>query len=282
MPELPEVETVRRGLARHLDGARIADVELRRKDLRFPLPRDMRARLRDRRVLGVDRRAKYLLVRLSDGLTWLVHLGMTGHFSLLGADEDCEQSPHDHVVVHLDDERRAVFTDPRRFGIMDLVETGKESHHKLLGHLGPEPLSDSWDAGALCDALRGRRTSIKAALLGQETVVGVGNIYACEALFRARISPRRMAATVAGARGVTTRGRRLVDAVKSVLEEAVEAGGSTINDFQTVDGQMGYFAHAFEVYDREGETCLRAGCDAKVRRIVQSGRSTFFCPGCQR
>ena len=281
MPELPEVETVRRGLADHLDGARIADVELRRKDLRFPLPRDMRARLCGRRVLGVDRRAKYLLVRLSDGLTLLAHLGMSGFFTLLQADEDCEQGPHDHVVLHLEDERRVIYTDPRRFGIMDLLRTGRESRHKLLGHLGPEPLDDAWDADALCDALRGRRTSIKAALLDQETVVGVGNIYACEALFQARISPRRLAASVAGRHGTTLRARRLVSAVKSVLAEAIRAGGSTLRDFRSLEGELGYFAHSFQVYDQEDASCVRQGCDGRVRRIVQSGRSTFYCSGCQ-
>ncbi len=282
MPELPEVETVRNGLVRHLVGARISDVELRRKDLRFPLPRNMRARLRGRQVLGVDRRAKYLLVRLSDGLTWLVHLGMSGFFTLLEADEDCERGPHDHVVVHLEDERRAIYTDPRRFGVMDLLVTGHESRHKLLGHLGPEPLDDGWDAAVLCDALRGRRTSVKAALLDQETVVGVGNIYACEALFHARISPRRLSATVAGRTGTTIRARRLVSALKSVLAEAIRAGGSTLRDFRSVEGELGYFAHTFQVYDQEGAPCARAACDGRVRRIVQSGRSTFYCSGCQR
>ena len=189
---------------------------------------------------------------------------------------------HDHVVIHLEGGLQAVYTDPRRFGVMDLLKTGAESRHKLLAHLGPEPLDRTWDAEAMSASLRKRRTSIKAALLDQKTVVGVGNIYACEALFRSRISPRRMASSVAGVRGPTARAIRLVTAIKAVLTEAIAAGGSSLRDFHAVDGELGYFSHAFEVYDREDERCLRRGCEGVVQRIVQAGRSTFFCSSCQR
>ena len=282
MPELPEVETVRGGLERHLVGCRIAALEVRRPDLRFVLPVDLAERVAGRTVVAVDRRAKYLLVRLSPDLTWLVHLGMTGRFTLLGPEQEYEETPHDHVVAHLEDGSRAVYTDPRRFGIMDLLATGSESHHPLLAHLGPEPLDAAWGADTLCDSMRGRRTSIKAALLDQKTVVGVGNIYACEALFRAGVSPRRLAATVAGARGVTKRARRLHGAVRMVLSEAIAVGGSTLRDFRSVDGELGYFAHRFKVYGREDEDCPGSGCDGVIRRLVQGGRSTFMCGRCQR
>ena len=224
----------------------------------------------------------------------MVHLGMSGHFTFLEPGESRRaeraysrgvplgQGEHDHVVVHLEGGLRAIYTDPRRFGVMDLMKTADEARHKLLRHLGPEPLDDAWDARVLCDALRSRRTSIKAALLDQKTVVGVGNIYACEALFRSGISPRRLAASVAGARGVTQRATRLVAAIKAVLSEAIAAGGSSLRDFQAVDGELGYFSHAFEVYDREDERCVRRGCDQVVQRITQAGRSTFFCSSCQR
>lgn len=294
MPELPEVETTRLGLERFLKGAVIEDVEVRRSGLRFPFPRGFGARLTGSRVERVDRRAKYLLIRLDGGRTWMVHLGMSGHFTFLERGETRRQKraysrgvplgdgEHDHVVVHLENGLSAVYTDPRRFGVMDLLKTSREADHKLLAHLGPEPLDPAWDAAALCESLRGRKTSIKAALLDQKIVVGVGNIYACESLFRSGISPRRLASSIAGKRGVTARAQRLVPTIKAVLQEAIAAGGSSLRDFQAVDGELGYFSHSFEVYDREDEPCLRKSCDGTVRRITQTGRSTFFCSSCQR
>lgn len=294
MPELPEVETVRRGLVRHFHNRSITDVELRREGLRFPFPRDMVKLLVGRSLINVGRRAKYLLVRLSGDLTWVIHLGMSGHFSLLGFNEKREsthgyskgklvgEGKHDHVVVHLDDGSRAVYTDPRRFGMMDVVDTSAENNHRLLNHLGPEPLEEDWTAEVLCKSLRNRRSNIKTALLDQRTVVGVGNIYACEALFQAKISPKRISSSIANKRGTSKRAEILVTAIKEILQAAIDSGGSTLNDFQAVDGELGYFTHFFQVYNREGEDCLRTGCLGMVSRILQGGRSTFYCPKCQR
>ena len=282
MPELPEVETVRRGLERQLIGRRIERVEVRRPDLRGPLPPTMADDLTGRRVVAVDRRAKYLLVRLDDEQTWMVHLGMSGRFTLSPRDPG-EPKKHDHVLVWLDDGGHAAFNDPRRFGSMDLVPTGCVESHRSLAKLGPEPLSDAFDSAALCRALRGRHTPIKAALLDQKVVAGLGNIYVCEILNRSGISPRRSAHTIAG-RGdrPTRRAERLVAATRAVLEEAIAAGGSTLRDFAAVDGTLGYFPHSFRAYDREGQPCRSRDCEETIDRIVQSNRSTFFCPRCQR
>jgi formamidopyrimidine-DNA glycosylase len=294
MPELPEVETVRRGLMEHFDGRTLVKVELRREGLRFPFPEGMGPRLEGRKITSIERRAKYLLIRLSGGLTWLTHLGMSGHFSLLRAGEEraslhayslglpVGKGRHDHVVVHLDDGSRVVYTDPRRFGVMDLLDTSAEQEHRLLRHLGPEPLAEEWTAAVLAATLRGKRVKIKTALLDQKVVVGIGNIYACEALFRARISPLCISSTLAGKRRPTKRVELLVTAVKEILAEAIESGGSTLNDFQAVDGELGYFTHFFQVYDRAGQECKRESCTGKITRIVQGGRSTFYCPRCQR
>jgi formamidopyrimidine-DNA glycosylase len=244
----------------------------------------MAERMEGRTIERIDRRAKYLLARLDDGTSWLIHLGMSGRFTLYEAgDGPAEVGKHDHFAIWLDDGGQAVYTDHRRFGVMDLVPTASADEHRLLRNLGIEPLGEELDGRALCKLLRGRRTPMKAALLDQRLVAGLGNIYVCEILNRAGVSPRRRAATVAGVGpGSTLRGERIVAATKQVLEEAISAGGSSISDFVNTDGDLGYFSHSFRVYGREGEPCLRQGCDGQVTRIVQSGRSTFFCPRCQR
>ena len=283
MPELPEVETVRRGLESHLAGRSIDKVELRRPDLRFPFPLGFAALLSGRLVESVERRAKYLLIRLDGDSTWMCHLGMTGRWTLLGADSsEVDDGPHDWVVVHLDDGSRAVFSDHRRFGFMDVFETSEQDQNKFLAKLGPEPTPDHLTPTDMAVALRGRRTPMKAALLDQSTVAGLGNIYVCEILFRSGISPRRRASSVAGKSGVTKRVERVTAATHDVIVEAIDAGGSSISDFVNVEGDLGYFNHSFQVYGRSGKPCFSEGCEATIRRIVQSGRSTFYCPNCQR
>ena len=283
MPELPEVEIVRRGLENHLKGRRIDRVELRRSDLRFLFPEGFAALLRGKLVESVERRAKYLLIRLDGDATWMCHLGMTGRWTLLGADSsEADDGPHDWVVVHLDDGGRAVFSDHRRFGFMDHFETSEQNRNRFLTKLGPEPTPDHLTPMDMADALRGRRTSMKAALLDQRTIAGLGNIYVCEILFRSGISPRRNASSVAGKSGVTKRVERVTAATHDVIVEAIDAGGSSISDFVNVEGDLGYFSHSFQVYGREGEPCFSEGCEATIKRIVQSGRSTFYCPNCQR
>ena len=291
MPELPEVETVLMGLQPVLEGRRFTSVETRRGDLRVPFPRDFARRLTGRQVARLWRRAKYLLGDLDGGETLVMHLGMSGRMSVyaegherkLGqyvydaAPAGAGTGKHDHVVMETDAPARIVFTDHRRFGLMTLVETGKLEAHPLFKGLGIEPLSDGFDAAYLTRALKGKKTPIKAALLDQRVIAGVGNIYACEALFYAGISPKRLAATVSGKRSAP-----LVAAIKSVLKDAIKAGGSSLRDHKRVDGELGEFQHRFAVYDREGEKCPRKGCKGKIKRIVQSGRSTFYCPACQK
>jgi len=282
MPELPEVETVRRGLENHLLGRTIERVELRRSNLRFPFPPGFARSLEGRTVESIDRRAKYLLIRLDGGLTWMCHLGMTGRWTLLGANStEADDETHDWVVAHLDDGGRAVFSDHRRFGFMDAFKTTEQGQNKFLSKLGPEPTPDYLTPMDLAEGLRGRRTPMKTALLDQATVAGLGNIYVCEILFRSGISPRRSASSVAGKSGVTRRVERVTANTHDVITEAIDAGGSTISDFVNVEGDLGYFSHSFQVYGREGESCLSEGCDATIKRIVQSGRSTFYCPKCQ-
>ncbi|MBU6155439.1 MAG: bifunctional DNA-formamidopyrimidine glycosylase/DNA-(apurinic or apyrimidinic site) lyase [Alphaproteobacteria bacterium] len=281
MPELPEVETVRRGLEPVLEGRVLARVLARRNDLRFPLPKNFAARLTGRRVLRLSRRAKYILAHLDNGEVLLIHLGMSGRFQIEGqgvgrfVHAGAPPGKHDHVEFLTDAGARVVYTDHRRFGSMDLVPEAHLATHRLLRAIGPEPLSEAFDGALLAARLEGKRTPIKSALLDQRVVAGLGNIYVCEALFRAGISPRRQASTVRLART-----ERLVPDIKAVLEEAILAGGSTLRDFKDTSGELGYFQHRFDVYDREGEACRR--CGAPVRRIVQAGRSTFFCSGCQR
>ncbi len=282
MPELPEVETVRNGLIPHLVGRRISFVDLRRDDLRFPFPNGFEEGLTDSRVEAIDRRSKYLLFRLDNGLTWLSHLGMTGVWTI---DSDGE-GKHDHVHIEFDDGAvTATYTDHRRFGIMDLFATEDECEQKLLAGLGPEPLTAEFTILALKDALNGRRTPIKTALLDQRIVAGLGNIYVSEILHRAHISPLKTAAVVAGkSRRISVAIERIHRQTNEVIFEAIEAGGSTISDFRGVSGSgdLGYFPHRFTVFNREGEPCKNDSCAGTIRRIVQSGRSTFYCPKCQR
>jgi formamidopyrimidine-DNA glycosylase len=287
MPELPEVETVRRGLAPVLEGRVLTKVAARRPDLRIPLPQGFAKRLTGRRVVKLTRRAKYILAHLDNGEILLVHLGMSGRFTVCGkaagaflrgaAKDGNGEGPHDHVVFETDAGDRVVFTDHRRFGLMTLLEENEAETHKLLRELGPEPLSPAFSAAHLDAALAGKRTPIKAALLDQRVVAGLGNIYVCEALFRAGVSPKRSAATIPGERA-----ERLVAIVNAVIREAIKAGGSSLRDYKRTDGELGYFQHNFSVYDREGEPCKTKDCRGTVTRVVQSGRSTFFCPKCQR
>lgn len=279
MPELPEVETVRRGLIPRLVGRRITRLLKRRHDLRIPMPRQLAKRVEGRRVLAIDRRAKYLLIRLDDGQTLIVHLGMSGRLTLHDQASAAEHplGRHDHVVIETDEGWQVRFNDARRFGLMLLVANEDVARHKLFKGLGPEPLDPTFDGPSLASRLEGRRTPIKAALLDQKTLVGVGNIYACEALFLSGISPRRSAHTVQGERAV-----RLVAALKEVLLRSIEDGGSTLRDHVQPGGELGYFQTRFKVYDRAGIACPTPGCGRTVRRLVQSGRSTFYCTGCQR
>jgi len=278
MPELPEVETVARGLARVLVGGRIARVVQRRPDLRRAMPVDLAGRLAGRRIAGVRRRAKYLLVDLDDGQAILAHLGMSGRMTVLPAGAPAVPAgPHDHVEVVLADGAMVRFNDPRRFGLLLLLAAGEEATHPLLAPLGPEPLDPAFDGTRLAARLAGRRTSIKAALLDQRVVAGLGNIYVSESLFWAGISPRRLAGTVAGGRA-----ERLAEAIRRVLLRAIEAGGSTLRDYVQATGELGYFQHAWAVYGREAEPCPGCDCRAGIRRIVQAGRSTFYCAKRQR
>jgi formamidopyrimidine-DNA glycosylase len=288
MPELPEVETVRRGLEPALKGARLTRVEARRPDLRFPLPEGFVQRLTGATVTALRRRAKYLLLDLDRGDTLVSHLGMTGRFEITGGEAIAPQRPgefvhaqpadpkHAHVVFETDAGRRITYFDPRRFGYMDLIATDALGDHPWFAELGPEPLGDGFHAAQLAQALDGRRQNIKTLMLDQRVVAGLGNIYVCEALWRARISPLRPGGEVAPARLKT-----LVDAVRQVLGEAIEAGGSTLRDYAAADGALGYFQHSFAAYGREGESCRRPGCTGVVGRCVQAGRSTFFCDTCQ-
>jgi formamidopyrimidine-DNA glycosylase len=280
MPELPEVETVCRGLAPALEGRVLARIVQRRPDLRFPLPENLPQRLAGRRVLAVRRRAKYILVDLDDGQVMILHLGMSGRLTVSDTPL-APPGPHDHVIIETDAGTSVVFNDARRFGMLDLTAADALDGHPLLARLGPEPLGNGFDAERLSDALRNRMTPIKAALLDQTLVAGLGNIYVCEALFRARIAPRRLACTVAGRRA-----ERLVPAIRDVLTEAIAAGGSTLRDYVRTSGELGYFQHSFSVYGREGQACPGCTCDIAatggIQRIAQAGRSTFYCPRRQR
>jgi formamidopyrimidine-DNA glycosylase len=277
MPELPEVETVRRGLALRMEGRRLARVEQRRPDLRFPMPRRFRERLEGRRVRQVGRRAKYLLVHLDGGETLLVHLGMAGRMVLADPSAIPPADPHDHVVFTLDDGTEIRFNDARRFGCMDLIEEDRLGEHKLLKDLGPEPLGNEFSGPALESRLVGKRTPLKSALLDQRVVAGLGNIYVSESLFWAGLSPRRLAGTVKGPRA-----EKLAAAIRDVLERAIAAGGSSIRDYVQTSGELGYFQHEWAVYGRTGEKCPGCECTLGIRQIVQSGRSTYYCAKRQR
>lgn len=283
MPELPEVETVRRGLAPAMEGRVIERAEVRRPDLRWPFPDRMAERLEGRQVQRLRRRSKYILADLAGGETLLIHLGMSGRMMVSGdplgqfVHDHPAPEKHDHVVLHMEGGARITFNDPRRFGAMDLMQTEEAGAHWLLAGLGPEPLGNAFDEPYLIAAFKGRRTPVKAALLDQRVVAGLGNIYVCEALFRAGIDPRRQAGRIAAPRVAW-----LVPAIRATLADAIEAGGSSLRDYRRADGELGYFQHSFDVYGREGQPCRRDGCAGTVRRIVQSGRSSFFCPACQR
>ncbi|MCW1841462.1 bifunctional DNA-formamidopyrimidine glycosylase/DNA-(apurinic or apyrimidinic site) lyase [Prosthecomicrobium hirschii] len=312
MPELPEVETVRRGLAPVMEGAEVTGLDCRRPDLRFPLPERFAERVTGRRIVSLARRAKYLLADLDDGAVLIMHLGMSGSFRIAlpaapgadttgadttgadttGADgetpgafqyERSKNAAHDHVVFTLSNGATVTYNDPRRFGFMVMAERAGLADHPMMRGIGLEPLGNALTGAAIAALFQDRRTSLKAALMDQRLIAGLGNIYVCEALWRARLSPMRAAGTI-----VTKTGRpraeaeRLADAIRDVLGEAIEAGGSSLRDYVNADGELGYFQHRFAVYDREGEPCPRLECSGVIERAVQSNRSTFFCPVCQR
>ncbi|PLS20068.1 bifunctional DNA-formamidopyrimidine glycosylase/DNA-(apurinic or apyrimidinic site) lyase [Neptunicoccus cionae] len=290
MPELPEVETVRRGLEPAMVGKRIALADVRRPDLRWPFPERMADRLTGARIERLRRRSKYILGDLDTGETLLIHLGMSGRMliaqpnadngrDMLGEFHHLHPAPekHDHVVLDMEDGTRITFNDARRFGAMDLFATELGEAHKLLAVLGPEPLGNSFDDDYFKAALKGKNTPIKSALLDQRIVSGLGNIYVCEALWRTGISPLRKAGGISANRVAS-----LVPAIRQVLAEAIESGGSSLKDYRQTDGELGYFQHSFAVYGREGEPCRKPDCAGNIKRVVQSGRSSFFCNTCQR
>jgi formamidopyrimidine-DNA glycosylase len=281
MPELPEVETVCRGLAKALEGRRLARVVQRRPDLRFPLPRGFVRKLTGRRVETIRRRGKFILADLDDDMTLICHLGMSGRMTVGRSDGADPADPHDHIVFHAEDGTEVRFNDARRFGMMDLTATAALDAHPMLASLGPEPLGKDFTGAVLAAALAGKHTPIKAALLDQRVVAGLGNIYVAEALFWAGLSPRRLALTVQGKRAAA-----LVAAIRRVLTEAIAAGGSSLRDYVQTNGELGYFQHRWAVYDKEGERCPTCTCDPArtggIQRMVQAGRSTFYCPRRQR
>jgi formamidopyrimidine-DNA glycosylase len=297
VPELPEVETVRRGLAPHLVGAQIYRVDARRPDLRFPLPAGFVARLEGQTIVGLERRAKYLVATLSSGELLVMHLGMTGRFSVLSGRDDSDTTEllgeyvypsgtdpkHDHVVLHLNGGTRIVYNDPRRFGFMLMMADGERETHALFKNLGAEPLGAGLTADYLARRSHGRKVNLKSFLMDQRNVAGLGNIYVSEALYRAQLSPDRAARFLSDKRGqATERAHALVHAIRDVLSDAIVAGGSTLKDYRHADGEKGAFQDNFSVYDREGMKCLRRGCHGIIRRTVHTGRATFSCPACQR
>lgn len=293
MPELPEVETVRRGLELPFVGSQIRRVERRRPDLRFPFPAGFDERLEGKSVTALGRRAKYLLADLDSGDVLTMHLGMSGSFRIEAPEgavapgvfhHDRSKDPaHDHVTFHLSTGARIVYNDPRRFGFMDIVARRDLPGHPFFRSLGVEPLGNELDGDLLATLFGGKRSPLKAALLDQRLIAGLGNIYVCEALHRAGLSPKRAAGTLSlKSTGCSPRADLLAASIRAVLEEAVAAGGSSLRDHRQADGALGYFQHSFRVYDREGERCPKPGCSGVVRRIVQSGRSTFYCGVCQR
>jgi formamidopyrimidine-DNA glycosylase len=293
MPELPEVEIVKRGLEPVLVGHCITYVELRREDLRFPFPSRFAERIQGAKIQALARRAKYILAHLDTGEIIILHLGMTGRFTIARPDgsaanlgefyfENGAEGPHDHVVFHLDDGTRVTYTDPRRFGMMDIASCEEGNGHKLLRHIGVEPLGNGLSADYLAERFRGKKAPLKSALLDQRIIAGLGNIYVCEALYRTRLSPKRKSSTLVNKKTHDPRLDDLVRHIRDILNEAIAAGGSTLQDYQSVEGVKGEFQQRFFVYDREGEACRTRGCESVIKRIVQSGRSTFFCPTCQK
>lgn len=292
MPELPEVETIRRGLVPVLENARIRSVQLRRPDLRFPFPQNFEKNLTGKRILHLSRRAKYLLWHLEDGGVLVIHLGMSGSIRIQapGVSERStrqtgrtKRSVHDHVIFHLHDGHTLIYNDPRRFGYMNIVNGSDWTDHPWFADLGPEPTGNDLSASHLASVFADRKTPAKTILLDQKVIAGMGNIYVCEALWRARISPRRLARTLVRKDGRPTVAlERLLGAIRTIIAEAIDAGGSSISDYTLADGSMGRFQHTFSAYGQEGCPCARPTCSGSIRRIVQSGRSTFYCPRCQR
>jgi len=288
MPELPEVETVRRGLAPAMEGRRIVSVQVNRPDLRFPFPENFAQRLSGQTIVRLGRKAKFLTAELSSGEVLVMHLGMTGRFTVSGGQPGAfhhksgTDAAHDHVIMITDTDNKITaasstitYNDPRRFGFMELWPAEQFQAYPRLMAMGPEPLTNRFSAAYLDEALKGKKAPIKAALLDQSVIAGLGNIYVCEALWRSKISPKRLSNSIPGLRAA-----RLAPAINDVIAEAIEAGGSSISDFASASGELGYFQHRFAVYDREGEPCR--ACGTPIRRLVQSGRSTFYCPSCQR
>ncbi|WP_319486922.1 bifunctional DNA-formamidopyrimidine glycosylase/DNA-(apurinic or apyrimidinic site) lyase [uncultured Cohaesibacter sp.] len=295
MPELPEVETVRRGLQPVLENATIERAEIRRENLRFAFPEGLAARLAGRQVIGLGRRAKYLLADLDDGMVLVMHLGMSGSFRVVTPEERhliAEASfhlargklpQHDHVVLHLTSGASILYNDPRRFGFFDLIARVTLAEHPYFAKLGVEPVGNALDAAYLAEKFSGRKTPLKSALLDQHVIAGLGNIYVCEALFRSGLDPRRAAGTLVTRSGKpSAKLALLTDEIRATIAEAIEAGGSTLRDHTRADGSLGYFQHRFKVYDREGDPCPNMSCSGTIERITQSGRSTFFCPSCQK
>jgi formamidopyrimidine-DNA glycosylase len=292
MPELPEVETVRRGLQGAMEGARFKTVALNRADLRFPFQPDFVERLSGQTLTALGRRAKYLLAELSSGDVLIMHLGMSGSFRVIEKSETTpgafhhprsDDRAHDHVIFLMSSGATVIFNDPRRFGYMKIISRDEVESEPLLRGLGPEPLGNAFDAAMLAQACAGKATSLKAALLDQRVVAGLGNIYVCEALHRSHLSPKRKASTLALRSGAPhERATHLVQAIRSVLGDAIEAGGSSLRDHRQTSGELGYFQHRFRVYDREGKPCPTRGCDGTIKRFTQNGRSTFWCPTCQK
>lgn len=283
MPELPEVETVRRGLAPSMQGQVITHAQVNRKDLRWPFPERMAERLTGAKVTGLRRRSKYILIDLDTTETLIVHLGMSGRMTVSGdplgqfVSNHPAKDKHDHVVFDMSSGARVTFNDARRFGAMDLAETSTLEDHWLIQKLGPEPLGNEFDGPYLVSQLERRKSPIKTALLDQRIVSGLGNIYVCEVLFRAGINPKRLSNALSEPEVLT-----LIPIIRDVLNEAIEAGGSSLKDYRQADGELGYFQHAFAVYDREDQSCTKQDCDGTISRFAQSGRSTFYCPQCQR
>lgn len=277
MPELPEVETIRRGMEQVLKGRTITAVDQRRADLRVPFPAGLARVLTGRRVVTLGRRAKYILMRLDDGNVVIIHLGMSGRILLVPSGRAYQPEKHDHLVLSFDDDSKMVFNDARRFGMVMLAKESEIESHSAFKNLGPEPLGNEFSGRILFDCLRNKKTSIKAALMDQRVVAGLGNIYVCEALFHAGIDPRRIAATIG-----ETESEKLAQAIRKVLNDAIAAGGSTLRDYRHADGELGYFQHHFAVYDREGKPCPGCSCDISksggIQKITQGGRSTYFCP----
>lgn len=296
MPELPEVETVKRGLAPIMEGATIARVEQRRPNLRFPFPDDFVARLEGVRINNLSRRAKYVLVELDNGTTLIMHLGMSGSFHIeVGEDfslpgqfhhDRNKKEAHDHVVLHLDTphgKASVTYNDPRRFGFMDLIKTAELHQHPFFAKLGIEPTGNQLSGDAIAELFHGKATPLKSALLDQSLIAGLGNIYVCEALWRAKLLPTRKAGSITTKAGkATAKTRELADHIRDIISEAIKAGGSSLRDHRQTDGSLGYFQHSFDVYDREDEPCKRDGCGSEIKRMTQSGRSTFYCAKCQR